>query len=355
MLKKKIISAFVLLLALLGLVVFAGCRYLRVSADSFAEYRRLSGFDALLGDMALALRGAGGGLERYAASGGAEALAAAREHIDTLDSMLLYAGQYAGREGIRSGLTGLLDMSGALRNGLGRADASLHSLRRRHEDLLRLTEADLPGGFEGLRRSMGSINNVTGLLFLGESLAALADLRAVAGRFSVSLAEADMELLLKRREELDASLQKMGEILLSRSSRGIYNRVLLDQRLLRSLTEDMYVALHSLRVELRQCGEIGKAMTAGAEKLRAGLRARLSEHNRASLEAGNLAQKELLGFSLGGLALGLLFLGIIFGLIRVFGEARAFVPALFAGKVKFRRAREKDPLAGLAAASASSA
>ena len=333
--KFKIIIGFFLMVALTGGIALIGYLNYQTTSAQFGEYRRLSTFSAIMGDMNTQLYVAEAELYMYLDD-------SRKEHMDKVLAALESVGAQvdaAEKEVVLKERKNALD-------AIRKRALIISDLREKARASLVAAQEQYTGVMQKSNRAMGAklleiaalakkFSNADAAYLTSQSLERLAMARSALSRFSQSRSPSEEELIKNNLENLDKVLVEIGPLLMSNEAKAAYKEALEAGKAVRASFNAMFANFTDVNDKLTELqAQILEAVTI-AEKLNADVSGDSTALGAQILSDNSAAQTRLLVTGGIGLVFGIACaLLIVVGIVRMLNELARFASSVARGDFK---------------------
>lgn len=344
--KIKIISGFSALIVLMAALAALSYFSLRGASSGFEDYRRLSHFSTLCGDIASLMNAADGQIYLYNASDDAAAAQEAHAMLESMDKLFLEARDYADRAQWLENLRRAAEENIKLNAGLIEQEKNLHQVRAQYLEVVRPNAASMGRNFVLMQGLAASIHNERAAVKIAEGMEALAEARAHLNNLAISRKEAAAAASLESLRLIKRLLDDLEPMLQSQDGREYFALLRASYAALDSSLEEMNAACAALRTSLGQVARSSADLSAILNALDHESSEAMSVRGDSVLQANSSAQNITLWLSAGGIAIGALLACLItLGLIRLLAELSRFATSIAGGNLEFTiQSREKGEI-----------
>ena len=333
--KFKIIIGFFLMVALTGGIALIGHLNYQTTSAQFEEYRRLSMFSSIMGDMNSQLYAAEAELYMYLDDSRQEhmdnvlaALSRVGAHVDAAEKEVVLKERKTALDDIRKRA---LSISG-LRE---RARASLVAAQGQYTGVMQTSNRALGAKLLEIAGLARKANNAEVAYLTSQSLERLAMARSALSRFSQSRAPSEEELIKGNLDNLDRVLKEIKPLLVSDEAKAAHAEATEAAKAVRTSFNAMFVNFIDVNAKLGELqGQILETV-AIAEKLNDDVGGDSNALGAQILADNSAAQKRLLVTGGVGLVLGIACaLIIVIGIVRMLNDLARFASAVARGDFK---------------------
>ncbi len=333
--KFKIIIGFFLMVALTGGISLIGYLNYQTTSAQFGEYRRLSTFSAIMGDMNAQLYAAEAELYMYLDDSRKEhmdkvlaALESVGAHVDAAEKEVVLKERKNALDAIRKRALIISDLREKARASLVAAQEQYTGVMQKSNRAMGAKLLEIAG----LARKAG---NAEVAYLTSQSLERLAMARSALSRFSQSRAPSEEELIKSNLENLDKVLGEIGPLLVSDEAKAAYKEALEAGKAVRASFNAMFVNFTDVNDKLAELQAQILGTVAIAEKLNADVSGNANALGAQILSDNAAAQKRLLVTGGIGLVFGIACaLLIVVGIVRMLNELARFASAVAKGDFK---------------------
>ena len=344
--KFKIIIGFFLMVALTGGIALIGYLNYQTTSAQFGEYRRLSTFSAIMGDMNTQLYAAEAELYMFLDDNRKEhmdkvlaALASVGEHVDAAEKEVVLKERKDALDVIRKRALTISDVR-------EKARASLVAAQEQYTGVMQKSNRAMGARLLEIAALARKANNAEVAYLTSQALERLAMARSALSRFSQSRAPSEEELIKGNQENLDKVLREMGPLLVSDEAKAAHAEAMEACKAVRASFSSMFVNFTDVNARLTELQAQILETVAIAEKLNADVSDDSTRLGAQILSDNNAAQNRLLVTGGVGLVFGIACaLLIVVGIVRMLNELARFASAVARGDFKqVIKVREKGEI-----------
>ena len=344
--KYKIISGFLMMILLIGVMAFIGYSSLQKASDNFGEYRRLARFNVLLSDGVASMNDALGDVLSYVDLADPALLASTRGKLEAMDRYVKDAEQFVTSPERRQALERILSLSANLRDNLNRIESSLTAVLKQYQDSARPAGDAMSAALMELAKLAQEVGNADTLYEVADSLDKLASARMAITRYSETRLADDGARAKEAVNGLRDSLPPLKATVGTQNGMRLFNQVETATiewgKVITAMVNDGNI----LTQNLAQFDSIHNDIAKAAQDLSAQANDLMATQGSATLQSNENSQSQMLGISIGGIIAGALLAGFIsFGIIRILAELGRFAEAIAEGRFDYQvTIREKGEI-----------
>ena len=265
--KSKIISGFAALILIIMALAATGYSGLQTASSGFNDYRRLSRFSELSGDIAALMPALDAQIYLYNASDDQAAAEKAHDILRTMDAMLKETEGYPKKDTWSKALRLAALEKDNLDNDLQIQEQNLVKVRNQYVDVLRPSAQGMGLDYVQMQRMAVALNNSAATIKIAEGMNALAEVMAQINRlaFSRSLESArDADAGLER---VKTSLDELEPLIISQEGKNNFALLRKSYLTLKSSLTEMNGICATLRNSLLHVSGRSASLRAALDEL----------------------------------------------------------------------------------------
>ncbi len=322
---QKIVTGFVLMIALMAGLALVGYRGINNASTGFGEYRRLARFDVHLSDAITSVTDVAYAQSEYLRSLSAEHMARARKSLDEARSGLEAAEKLAIRKENRDSVQQLLGRTNDVADALAVFENTRQAAAKQYTDTIEpqmLRMGELLGQLADQAHSIDS----AGTLYEVDAIwKHLADMRALVLHFFETQVQADGDKAAAALSKTGTALEALRAVLISADGRAAYDRLFEACTAFGDAFARMQAVTEASLDAYRQSEARLHDIQNGCEALNASIDAQLQEYGRQfAADSADTRNRSLILTVVGLLAGGLFATCILVSITRTLRKLAAF-------------------------------
>ena len=344
--KYKIISGFILMIALIGGVATLGYKDLGETSVRFLDYRRHARVNVLTSDALSEMGQAGTQMNAFLLTRNEEAYKKADSHMLELDKLLEAASNETGIEERKAKLASLRKLAAEYRAGLGTLATEIKYIIGTYANTVYPEVIAMTEQLHTLAAQAQSAGNTNALVALEDVWGEYAMLLSALGRYSYSRDAADIKQVDNRIAKILPAMDRLSSILATNDGRAIFQK-------LKNNSDATFKAIAEMKQRSENAARMQVSLAAQRTRMFQDMGALSVEGDAsmrtlgtATIEANEQGQNYLMIISVSGVVIGALLAAfIILGIIRVLSDLAQYAGAIAQGNFNRQlRTREKGEI-----------
>ncbi|MDL2316593.1 methyl-accepting chemotaxis protein [Desulfovibrio sp. OttesenSCG-928-A18] len=347
--KYKIISGFVIMILLTGIVAALGYVGLQRSSNGFLEYQRQARVNVLASDMVGKMNQIVSDINGFTTSEDPKLIQAAIKELGEIEEMGKEAQQFMRIPENRKLIESMIAEAGSLKGHVSAIQSEVEGVVTQYENVVQPAAVKFAVCIDELAGTAIRVSNVEALSAIIKVLEGISPFRAAVGRLVESREVREAELAAESFKTLSAALAKVEGTLTTESGRKLFADAKSNLDSVQSGLNEMLKRCDSLRERMALVDKIGHQMVDALTKLNASVDKLMKDNGEMTLDANSKAQNFTLmvsgGAIIAGIALAML---IILGIIKVLNELARFANATASGDFDYAvKVREKGEIGSM--------
>ena len=330
--KWKIISGFLIMVALMSTVAVIGYRSLSGMSDAFVDYSRQGRMNVRFSDMLTDQYVALAAIRLFTTSTNPKQMEEARAAIENSRAIAEEFRGYGGRQYSIDALNNVREQGNAQIQLVNRLERATLALVEQYEKELLPASQALNAAVAEMINAFTATGNIE-----GSQAAAVITINLTAAKSAVShlvynRTQQNVDRTQETVEAISKALEPVRAALNTAQERAIFARLQKAQENLQAATTDKLKTVAEVERLSEEFQTSSAALRAEVRKVNTVIDDAAVAQGKLTLEESTLAQRAMFGISSGGLIIAvLLAVFIIWGLIRTLGRLRNFAEAIAGG------------------------
>ncbi len=349
--KYKIISGFLLMVLLAGIIAFMSYGDLRNASTNFTEYARLSHLNVTLSDVETAVNRSAYNAYRYIDDRNPDFIKAGVSDLEALEKLTKDAISYTVLPERRAMLENVLGMGQKLRLEMGELQHGMDNAKKQYATALAAMR-DMAAAMKAMADQTLAVSNSQALFEIVTVFSPFTLTVASLSRFDESLQQKDIEQMKASLETLRKTVPALGEALHTDQGKELFRKLLASLDTFGASLKIMEEAGQEVRTSVETLNLALVDLRKQVVQVNSAVNTQMGEYNQTVLQENAASQRELLFLTAVALlaAFGVA-LFIVWGLSRVLNLMSAFASSVAKGDFSRQiNIREKGEIGAMVAA-----
>ena len=335
--KWKIVSGFVIMVILIGIIVFLGYRGLQKSSEGFSEYRRLARLNVAISDMEIELNRLAAKLYAYIYNENEEHIDSAKKDLRALQYLIVDSEQFVTQPSTREVFSSLKNDTDTFDATVDSVRAGISSNRKQYEEVVLINAVAMINLLKEMGRTAESTQNVQGLGIICQVWGDLPQFMSSLSRFGNTHKAEDAATVHSALTQIKQSIGDLARFL--SSPKGMEDMA----RINKAFT----ALVNAFTVMEKESDTLDKGLVTmnsfintNLPKLRAlnsEINKNMLSHGTQNLQNNESTQRSMLVTGLIGFIIGIATaVFIVLGIVRVLTQMSAFASSVSKGDFAYR-------------------
>ena len=330
--KYKIISGFLLILAILACVAVMGYRTIESSSSGFTEFQRLAHLNLTASDTKISLNRSAYHMYMFLDTHDSEFIKLARTDLAKAEAQLKEAGDYVSLDPHKNLLSQLSSGAKELAGKIGEVETGVLAGFKQYSDGVQGEARKVHAGLKEIAQNSRDAGNLDALFALNAVWDGMGGTHSVLGRYSISRSKADSERSHLFVGKVEKDLEQLDQVVRSYAGRQSYAAIMESFNGLKAALVGMDKENARAATALQDMSDILEKELVASDKIHAEVDAEMMDYGKAMLSSNASAQWNTAIISIAGIVLGICCAGfIIYGIMKVLKELAGFAGAVARG------------------------